>query len=209
MRLPYGTQADQADADRALAFIEPDQVLTVDIQPAADAMLRQLKAAGLSFRDAVQEDFVLGNIKARQRMVARVRCSRHDFRAGEIGTDHAAEAVTGFFTKYADGGFDLTPLGGLTKRRVRAIATALGAEPSLAHKVPTADLETLRPLRPDEAALGVSYEDIDDFLDGRPVPAAAAQTIVETYRCKAHKRALPAAPTTWPRPSLSSSPPGC
>jgi len=71
MRLPYGTQADRADADRALAFIAPDQVLTVDIQPAADAMLRQLKVAGLSFRDSAQEDFVLGNIKARHRMVAQ------------------------------------------------------------------------------------------------------------------------------------------
>ena len=194
MRLPYGTQADQADAARALAFIRPDEVLTVDIQPAADAMLRQLKAAGLRFRDPAQEDFVLGNIKARQRMVAQYAV------AGTtsglvVGTDHAAEAVTGFFTKYGDGGFDLTPLGGLTKRRVRAIATALGAEPSLAHKVPTADLETLRPLRPDEAALGVSYEHIDDFLEGRPVPAEAARTIIETYRRTAHKRALPPAPT--------------
>lgn len=104
--------------------------------------------------------------------------------------------MTGFFTKYGDGGFDLTPLGGLTKRRVRAIATALGAPPALAQKVPTADLETLRPLRPDEAALGVSYEHIDDFLEGRPVPAAAAQTIVDTYRRTAHKRVLPAAPAT-------------
>lgn len=195
MRLPYGTQADRADADRALAFIAPDQVLTVDIQPSADAMLRQLKVAGLSFRDSAQEDFVLGNIKARHRMVAQYAV------AGTtsglvVGTDHAAEAVTGFFTKYGDGGFDLTPLGGLTKRRVRAIATALGAPPALAQKVPTADLETLRPLRPDEAALGVSYEHIDDFLEGRPVPAAAAQTIVDTYRRTAHKRALPAAPAT-------------
>lgn len=172
----------------------PDQVLTVDIQPAADAMLRQLKAAGLSFRDAAQEDFVLGNIKARQRMVAQYAVAGTTSGLA-VGTDHAAEAMTGFFTKYGDGGFDLTPLGGLTKGRVRAIATALGAEPSLAQKVPTADLETLRPLRPDEAALGVSYEHIDDFLEGRPVPAAAARTIVETYRRTAHKRALPAVPT--------------
>ena len=110
-----------------------------------------------------------------------------------VGTDHAAEAVMGFFTKYVDCGFDLTPLGGLTKRRVRSIAAALGADSSLAGKV-AADLETLRPLRPDEAALGVSYERIDDFLEGRPVPAAAAQTIIEIYRQTAHKRALPAAP---------------
>ena len=194
MRLPYGTQADEEDARRALMFVNPEETLTVNIQPAADAMLHQLKAAGLRFSDVAQEDFVLGNIKARQRMIAQYAV------AGAtsglvVGTDHAAEAVTGFFTKYGDGGFDLTPLAGLTKRRVRAIASALGADSSLAHKVPTADLETLRPLRPDEAALGVRYEEIDDFLERRPVAAAAAETIIETYRRTAHKRALPAAPT--------------
>lgn len=193
MRLPYGRQADEEEARRALMFVDPDEVLSVDVQPAADAMLQQLKAAGLVFRDAAQEDFVLGNIEARQRMVAQYAVASATLGV-VVGTDHAAEALTGFFTKYGDGGFDLTPLGGLTKRRVRAIAVALGAEPSMANKMPTADLETLRPLRPDEAALGVSYQEIDDFLEGRPVPAAARQTIVDTYRRTAHKRALPASP---------------
>ena len=193
MRLPYGVQADRADADRALAFIRPDETLHVDIRPAADAMLAALKAGGLAFGDAAQEDFVLGNIKARQRMIAQYAVA--GARGGlVVGTDHAAEAIMGFFTKYGDGGFDLTPLGGLNKRRVRAIATALGADEALALKVPTADLETLRPMLPDEAALGVRYEQIDDFLEGKAVPADAAKVILDTYRRTAHKRALPPGP---------------
>lgn len=111
-----------------------------------------------------------------------------------VGTDHAAEALMGFFTKFGDGGCDIALLSGLTKRRVRAIASALGADAGLAGKIPTADLETLRPQRPDEAALGVSYEDIDDFLEGLPVDSEASQVIVATYRRTAHKRALPAVP---------------
>lgn len=193
MRLPYGVQADHIDAQRALTFIDPDETLSVDIKPAADALLLQLKAGGLSFNDAWQEDFVLGNVKARQRMIAQYAV------AGAtgglvVGTDHAAEAVMGFFTKFGDGGFDLSPLGGLTKRRVRALALALGGDEALAHKVPTADLESLRPLHADEAALGVSYEAIDDFLEGREVEAAAADTIMKTFLMTAHKRALPAVP---------------
>jgi NAD+ synthase len=193
MRLPYGTQADQTDAERALLFVDPDDVLEVDIRPAADTLLRQLKAGGLGFNDRWQEDFVLGNIKARQRMIAQYAV------AGAtgglvVGTDHAAEAVMGFFTKFGDGGFDLSPLGGLTKRRVRAIALALGADPSLAQKVPTADLESMRPLRPDEEALGVGYEAIDDFLEGRDVDEDSADVIITTFRRTAHKRALPVVP---------------
>lgn len=196
MRLPYGVQADQADAQRALTFIDPDETLVTDIKPAADAMLEQLKASGLKFNDQWQEDFVLGNIKARQRMIAQYAV------AGAtgglvVGTDHAAEAVMGFFTKFGDGGFDLSPLGGLTKRRVRALAVALGGDEGLAQKVPTADLESMRPLRPDEDALGVSYDVIDDFLEGKEVDSASAEVIVQTFRRTAHKRMLPAIPAPW------------
>ena len=68
MRLPYGVQADHADAQRALTFIDPDETLAIDIKPAADAMLAQLKVGGLTFNDQWQADFVLGNIKARQQI---------------------------------------------------------------------------------------------------------------------------------------------
>lgn len=193
MRLPYGRQADEADAQRALAFIRPDETLTVDIRPAADALRDAVKAAGAALGEAAREDFVLGNIKARQRMIAQYAVA--GARGGlVVGTDHAAEALMGFFTKFGDGGFDLSPLGGLTKRRVRALALALGAEEALALKQPTADLESLRPLLPDEAAMGVRYDDIDDFLEGKPVDAAAARIITDTWRRTAHKRALPAMP---------------
>ena len=111
-----------------------------------------------------------------------------------VGTDHAAEAVMGFFTKHGDGACDLAPLSGLTKRQVRQIAGALGAPRALVDKVPTADLEDLRPQRPDEESYGVTYEQIDDFLEGKPVDAEAAHLIFRQYAITAHKRALPAAP---------------
>jgi NAD+ synthase len=88
-----------------------------------------------------------------------------------IGTDHAAESLMGFFTKFGDGGADVLPLSGLTKRRVRELARSLGAEDRLVMKVPTADLESLTPQRPDEESYGVSYANIDDFLEGKEVGA--------------------------------------
>lgn len=193
MRLPYGVQADEHDARLALAFIRADHVLTVDVRPASDAALEALLAAGVSFRDARHQDFVLGNIKARQRMIAQYAVAgAHDGLV--VGTDHAAEAVSGFFTKFGDGAADLMPLAGLTKRRVRAVAAALGAPAELVRKTPTADLETLAPGRADEEALGVTYDDIDDFLEGRPVDGHARETIVNRYRLTDHKRRPPLTP---------------
>ncbi|WP_260635689.1 ammonia-dependent NAD(+) synthetase [Streptomyces angustmyceticus] len=193
MRLPYGVQADEKDAQRALEFIRADRELTVDIRPASDAALQAAVDGGLVFRDAHHQDFVQGNIKARQRMIAQYAVAgAHDGLV--VGTDHAAEAVSGFFTKFGDGAADVVPLTGLTKRRVRAVSAALGAPAELVRKVPTADLETLDPGKPDEDALGVSYDQIDDFLEGEPVDAAAAEAIVRRYHLTAHKRALPIAP---------------
>ncbi|MDM0008898.1 ammonia-dependent NAD(+) synthetase [Variovorax sp. J22G73] len=203
MRLPYGVQKDEAEAQASLAVIQPDRTITVDIRPAADGMLAALKAGDLKFRDAGHEDFVLGNIKARERMVAQFAVAgAHD--GIVIGTDHAAEALMGFFTKFGDGAADITPLTGLNKRRVRAVAQLLGAPDALVYKVPTADLESLVPGKPDEDAFGVTYEQIDDFLEGKPVSARARDIILSTHRKSAHKRALPvepAPPATHPQTS--------
>jgi NAD+ synthase len=193
MRLPYGTQADETDARQALEFIRPDRILTVDVRPASDAALAALLAGDMIFRDEHHQDFVHGNIKARQRMIAQFAVAgAHEGLV--VGTDHAAEAVSGFFTKFGDGAADVIPLTGLTKRRVRAVAQALGAPSALVMKTPTADLETLNPGKPDEEALGVTYDDIDDFLEGKPVDEAAATAIVHRYRATEHKRQLPIAP---------------
>ncbi|MCS2609634.1 ammonia-dependent NAD(+) synthetase [Halomonas dongshanensis] len=193
MRLPYGTQHDEDDAQAAIDFIQPDEVLTVNVQPASDATMSALEAGGLTFRDDHHRDFVLGNIKARQRMVAQYAVA--GAKGGlVVGTDQAAEALMGFFTKYGDGACDVAPLTGLTKQQVRIVGNELGAPESLVAKQPTADLETLKPGFADEEALGVSYADIDAFLVGQSVSEAARTIIEDTYARTAHKRQLPITP---------------
>ena len=194
MRLPYGVQRDEDDAQRALAFVRPDETLTVDIGPAVDATWDSLLAAGLVVSPQY-EDFVKGNVKARQRMIAQFTV------AGArgllvVGTDQAAEAVVGFYTKFGEGAADLTPLTGLPKRRVKELARHLGADEALVEKVPTADLEDDKPLVPDEVALGVRYEAVDDYLEGREVAPADEQRIIDWYVRTQHKRHLPVTPGT-------------
>lgn len=193
MRLPYGEQRDESDAQEALAFIQPDELITVNIKPASDALFHSLVENPVSFKSEKQKDFIMGNVKARQRMIAQYAVAGI---AGGlvIGTDHAAEALMGFFTKFGDGGCDLTPLTGLNKRRVRALGAYLGAPLSLVDKCPTADLELLCPLLPDEEAMGITYHEIDDFLEGKIMDEIAYQIIFNTYNTTAHKRALPITP---------------
>lgn len=190
MRLPYGVQADEADAQLALEFIKPDQMRTADIKGAVDAMMACFAGEPA---EAAKQDFVKGNVKARARMVAQYTLA--NFMNGlVVGTDHAAEAVMGFFTKFGDGACDLAPLTGLTKGQVRSIAAELGAPAMLVKKVPTADLEELKPGRPDEDAHGVTYEQIDALLLGETVHEEAARKIIERYDATEHKRQVPLAP---------------
>jgi NAD+ synthase len=191
VRLPFYVQRDEEDAQKALRFINPDEILTVDIGQSVDAMMGAL--SGQEAGDEHKIDFVKGNVKARARMIAQYAIAG-DKNCLVVGTDHAAEAVMGFFTKFGDGACDLTPLAGLVKGQVRQIALALGAPTDLVMKVPTADLESLDPGKPDELAHGCSYDDIDNFLLGKPVSDEAAKLIIAAYAKTAHKRALPYAP---------------
>ena len=115
-----------------------------------------------------------------------------------IGTDHAAEAVTGFYTKFGDGAADILPLSGLSKRQGRSMLQFLDAPDRLAFKVPTADLLDGQPGRADEDELGLTYEQIDDFLEGRDVDPEVAGRIEARYLATQHKRHLPVTPDdTW------------
>ena len=193
VRLPYGEQADESDAMFAINdFIKPDKIMRVNIKAATDAMVASLNEAGTPI-----SDFNKGNIKARERMIVQYAIGGEN-KGAVVGTDHAAEAVTGYYTKFGDGGADITPLSGLDKRQGKALLQYLGAPAKLYDKTPTADLEEDKPMRPDEEALGVRYDEIDDYLEGREVSPAAAEKIEGWYRRTQHKRHLPIAPyDTW------------
>ncbi|MDH6180439.1 NAD+ synthase [Microbacteriaceae bacterium SG_E_30_P1] len=186
VRLPYQVQRDEEDAQLALGFIAPDQRVTFNIHRAVDGFEDE-------YGDALgheMSDFTKGNVKARARMIAQYAI------AGQsgylvVGTDHAAEAVTGFFTKFGDGGADILPLSGLTKGQGKQLLQELGAPERLYLKAPTADLLDDTPGQTDEANLGLTYADIDAFLLGEDIDPAVAEAIEQRYAMTQHKRSEP------------------
>lgn len=185
VRLPYGVQFDEADCNDALAFIKPSVTYNVNIKPAVDASVKSLEQAGI-----VISDFTKSNEKARERMKVQfsIAATNH---AVVLGSDHAAEAVTGFFTKFGDGAADLMPIWRLTKRQGKQLLQALDCPPHLYEKIPTADLEEEKPAQPDEESLGVSYEVLDDYLEGKQVTTEQQAIIEGHFLRSAHKRHLP------------------
>jgi NAD+ synthase len=190
VRLPYGTQKDEQDAQISLDAIAADNVLTVNIQAATDAVNQQVcdtleQAKETLTKEAI--DFAKGNVKARVRMTSQYQIAGL-VNGLVLGTDHSAENITGFYTKHGDGACDLAPLFGLSKRQVRQLAHSLGGPDSIVNKTPTADLECLSPQKEDEAVLGLSYDVIDDFLEGKEVSAVNEQRLIEIYNKTQHKR---------------------
>lgn len=191
VRLPYATQKDEAEAQMAVDFIQPSKALSVNVQPGADAIhqatFSAMAADGLANASEAQADFARGNVKARTRMVIQYHIAA--LLGGLVlGTDHSAENITGFYTKWGDGACDLAPLFGLSKRQVRLVGKTLGAPDLLVSKTPTADLECLAPQKADEAALGLTYEQIDDFLEGKTVSAEVSEKLIGIYLKTQHKR---------------------
>lgn len=183
--LPYGVQFDEHDRQDALDFIGASREITINIKEAVDASDKALLEAGIDL-----SDFAKGNEKARERMKAQYSIAAM-YNGVVLGTDHAAEAVTGFYTKFGDGGADLVPLFRLNKRQGRAMLKELGAPEHLYMKIPTADLEEERPAIPDEVALGVTYDHIDDYLEGKQIDSEAQQKIEGYFMRSRHKRTTP------------------
>lgn len=191
VRLPYGVQFDESDCQDAIEFIQPSKVITVNIKPIVDKNVEIIEQSLRESNVADNiSDFNKGNIKARERMITQYAI------AGQlgllvVGTDHSAENITGFFTKFGDGAADVMPLLGLNKRQGKLLLKELGCPEHLYLKIPTGDLEDDKPNLPDEVALGISYNDIDDYLEGKNINQEVANKIEKQFNKTMHKRKPP------------------
>uniref|UniRef100_A0A1A9UKA4 fumarate hydratase n=1 Tax=Glossina austeni TaxID=7395 RepID=A0A1A9UKA4_GLOAU len=159
VRLPYGVQYDEEDCKLAVKFINPDKLVTINIKSAVESSIMYLKKSGFDITDHLK-----GNEKSRERM--KIQYSIAGATSGlVVGTCHASEAITGFFTKYGDSSSDIAPILHLNKRQGRKILQYLNCPQRLYLKPPSADLNEKYPGYPDESVLGISYDMIDDYLE--------------------------------------------
>jgi len=141
-----------------------------------------------------------GNMKARLRMAA-LYAEANRRKSLVLGTGNKSELLTGYFTKWGDGGCDLLPIGDLYKTQVRELAAKLGVPKRIIDKAPSAGLW---PGQTDEGELGVSYEDLDRVLLGlelkmddeaiarrAKVPLAKVRSVRARVEATAHKRRMP------------------
>lgn len=184
LRLPYGTQKDEEDCKKVINFINPDQTFTINIKKAVLSSELSLNIAGIKI-----SDYVKGNEKARERM--KVQYSIAAMQNGiVVGTGNAAEIITGFFTKHGDHGVDVNLISQLNKKQVQLLLKELNCPKCLYLKTPTADLEDNNPQQPDEISLGVKYNTIDAYLEGKKINILEKNIIEKLYFNTQHKRTI-------------------
>ena len=189
VKLPYGEQKDADDVELVIDFIKPTKVFAVNIKPIVDTIVSV-------YEQSIGEkmsDFNKGNVKARIRMVMQYAIAGSN-NLLVLGTDHAAENLMGFYTKFGDGASDILPIAGLTKFQGKELLKELGCQEKLYLKAPTADLLDNNPCRPDEDELGVTYDIIEKFLIGQVIEKDKYDIITNQFIKTNHKRELPVIP---------------
>ncbi|TET90602.1 MAG: NAD+ synthase [Methanomassiliicoccales archaeon] len=153
--------------------------------------------------EAAEDLKVLGNIKARCRMIILYQRA-NSFGRIVLGSGNKSELMVGYFTKFGDGGADFLPLGDLYKTQVREMARFLNLPDRIISKPPCAGLWEGQT---DEEELEISYEDLDPILLGIELgmtngeisertgsPESEVERIRSMVKASVHKRKIPLIP---------------
>ncbi|HWS48606.1 MAG TPA: NAD+ synthase [Candidatus Methanoperedens sp.] len=175
LMLPYGRQSDINDSKLVIEFlkIKPTEI---DIKPLVD---------NFNFQE---NKFVNANIMSRVRMILLyAHANLHNGLV--VGTTNKSEFEIGYFTKHGDGGCDLEPIANLYKTEIFEFAKFLKIPDSIINKKPSAGLWDGQS---DEGELGFSYQELDNFLQGRKTKNLKLKKKIKTLIINSeHKRYLP------------------
>ncbi len=156
----------------------------VPIQPAYDTFIESTLNFTNSQND--RQHVIKGNAQARLRMMYLYAYAQQNNRI-VIGTDNACEWYMGYFTKFGDGAVDILPLVNLKKSQVFEMGKYLKVPQNIIDKAPSAGLWQGQT---DEDEMGVTYQEIDNFLDGKEVSAKALERINFWHNRSHHKRSM-------------------
>jgi NAD+ synthase len=123
-----------------------------------------------NFPSDIQDGLTMANTRARLRMLTLYAFASHH-RLLVTGTGNKVEDFgVGFFTKYGDGGVDISPIADLFKSEVYALARGLGISEDIIAAPPTDGL--WEDNRTDEGQIGASYEELEWAMAHIALPEA-------------------------------------
>lgn len=160
------------------------EFLETDLSQVFDSMLATLKTS------KENNNMAIANLKPRLRMT-----TLYYYAASKnylvIGTGNKSEILTGYFTKYGDGGVDIEPIGNLLKGQVYQLAKHLNIPEAIIQRAPSAGLWDNQT---DEEEMGISYRELDKYLSTQEGSENVTEIIDKLVAKSKHKRELPPIP---------------
>jgi len=183
--------SNQQDAKHALKAAEACNIknMAIDLSMEKNSILAKTREGLNAIRAVGHKNPKLsdGNLRARLRM-ATLYTLANEMNYLVVGTDNKAELYTGYFTKYGDGGVDILPLASLLKKEVYQWGEYLEVPEEIMHKDPSAGLWEGQS---DETEMGITYEKIDRYLQGKKIPDKDEELIKKLHNSTEHKRKTP------------------
>lgn len=103
------------------------------------------------------------------------------------GTSNKSELYVGYFTKGGDSVHDISVLANFTKEEVIALGEVLDVPKHILYKDPSDGLSN----QTDEQKLGVTYQNISDYLNNQPLEKEITQKIKTLHNQNTHKFKIP------------------
>jgi NAD+ synthase len=190
--LPCGS--NNIDKEYALKLVDSIKIDVIEIDLTDEHSNLYTKVTDrISNMKVVNENLSQANLKARLRM-STIYSVANSLNYLVVGTDNAAELLTGYFTKYGDGGVDILPMANITKGEVYEWAELLNIPQEIIDRPPTAGLWENQT---DEDEMGTTYNMIDKYILGEEIPEKDKEIILNLFNRSKHKRELPAAPSKF------------
>lgn len=154
----FSNPADQKHA-KELAQKFNIETVEVDLSESLESLYRVLEKK--KYSPDTCKGLACANIRPRLRMTTLYYfANKNNYIV--VGTGNKSEIVMGYFTKYGDGGVDLEPLGGLLKKKVKALAAELQIPQAIIDKSPSAGLWSGQT---DEGEMGIAYAELDKIIE--------------------------------------------
>ncbi|WP_028828334.1 NAD(+) synthase [Proteocatella sphenisci] len=185
----HNSSEDLVDAN-ALCESCDIKKLTIDLSHENESILDKVESEMKELFIKENKKIVDANMRARLRMTALYSIA-NNLNYLVVGTDNAAELLTGYFTKYGDGGVDILPLANLLKNEVYEWGRYFNVPENILAKAPTAGLWEGQT---DEKEMGTTYKYIDMYLQGKEIPQEDKVVIERLNARSEHKRTSPPHP---------------
>lgn len=191
LTLPCHSKAQDKNLAKVVADFYGVTLYNVDLTSTFDTLTSEIKKGNSLIKDNHLIDSNI-NLKPRLRMAtvyyyAAMLSKIKNKPYLVVGTSNKSELYVGYFTKGGDNVHDIAPIADFTVSEVIKIGEYLEVPKEVLYRTPSDGLSN----QSDEEKLGVTYKEIEDYLDNKKIDEKSKSIIEKLHKNNQHKFFIP------------------